>query len=280
MSVAESLSSLPPILTGGGAGDDSPYIFDSAWDRETERLRANEALWDQGTIERLNRLGVSPGWTCLEVGAGRGSIADWLGERVGTGGRVVAADLETAPLDWIDRPQVEVAKLDLRGDQLPSDTFDLIHARMVLQHLEDRDIAVTRMVRALKPGGVLFLEDTDSLTLFRSAVAEDFLKDVHTACYDVMARAGYEARGGQLDLEAALATELVDVSAEGRAVMVRGGTLQARMYVLWLEYLRPKLLAAGLLTEERVNEALAALDDPGHRWLSQVLISTYGRKPR
>ncbi|MBH5334935.1 class I SAM-dependent methyltransferase [Streptomyces pactum] len=266
---------------GEGAGTrPGEYVFDQAWDRESERLRTNEAIWDPGTVERLERIGVAEGWSVLEVGAGTGSITGWLSERVGPRGRVVAVDLETSRLDWLRAPNVEAVTLDIRHQDPPREAFDLVHARMVVQHLQDRPGAVARLVRALKPGGVLFLEDTDSLPLFRSATGEDFLADVKAAGYGLMRRAGHEPRGGHFDLAAVLDLGLEEVSAEGRAVMVRGGSHQARHYMLWLESLRSRLLAQGLLDEERIEAALREMADPANRWLSQVLISTIARKPR
>jgi hypothetical protein len=150
---------------------------------------------------------------------------------------------------------------------------------MLVQHLPDRAAAVARLTRALRPGGWLFLEDTDSLPLFRSATSEDFLQDVRAAGYGLMRRSGHEPRGGHFDLALMLAGPLVDVSAEGRVVVVRGGSDQARHYQLWLEFMRPRIVAAGLLPDERIDAALAEMGDPAHRWISQVLISSYGRLP-
>lgn len=254
------------------------YVFDPGWDRETERLRTNEALWDPGTVARFDQIGVSAGWSCLEVGAGYGSAAQWLAARVGPSGRVVATDIETDRLDWLNHPPVEVWCHDLRSDDLPADSFDLIHCRMVIQHLADREAAIARLARALRPGGTLFLEDTDSLPLFRSYKSTDFLQDVREAGYGLMAKAGHEPRGGHFDLQAVLELGL-DATAEGRVVMVRGGSLQARHYVLWLEYMRPKIVEAGLLTDARIDEAVAEMADPANFWLSQILISTIGRRP-
>ncbi|MFL6136356.1 MAG: class I SAM-dependent methyltransferase [Frankiaceae bacterium] len=259
------------------------YAFDPGWDGETERLRTNESIWDDGTFERFDRLGMAPGWRCLEVGAGNGSAAAWLADRAGPAGLVVAVDMETGRLSHLAERGVRVVRADLRSEdllaQLPPGGFDLVHARMVVQHLAEPQAAVGTMIRALRPGGHLFLEDTDSLTLFRSHRSEDFLRDVKDAGYGLMRAAGHEPRGGHFDLRMLLASELTDVRAEGRAVMVTGGSEQARHYMLWLEYLRPRIVAAGLLTDERIDAALAEMADPGNQWLSQVLISTFGRRP-
>lgn len=257
------------------------YVFDALWDKETERLRTNEAIWDPGTFERFAALGVAPGWHCLEIGAGSGSAARRLAELVGPAGRVVAADLETARLA-ADQEQgtFDVWEIDLREDDLPADTFDLVHARMLVQHLPERASVIDKFVAALKPGGLLFLEDTDSSTLFRSASGEDFLQDVRAAGYGLMRAAGHDPRGGHVDHRLALAAGLEDVTAEGRTVMVRGGSEQARHYQLWLEFMAPQIVGAGLVTRERIEEAIAEMGDPAHSWLSQVQISTTGRKPR
>ncbi|MER7758946.1 hypothetical protein [Streptomyces sp. NPDC097619] len=90
---------------------------------------------------------------------------------------------------------------------------------------------------------------------------------------------GHDPRGGHVDHELVRATELEDVRAEGRVVMVRGGSAQARHYQLWLEFMAPRIVAGGLVTQERIDEALAQMADPAHHWLSQVQISTTGRKP-
>ena len=255
------------------------YVFDPGWERETERLRTNEALWDPGTLERFERLGLAPGWSCLEVGAGAGGAARWLADRVGPTGRVVAADLEVGRLLPLADRGVEVLRYDLRTEDLPEAQFDLVHARMLVQHLPDRAGAVARLTRALRPGGWLFLEDTDSLPLFRSAVSEDFLADVRAAGYGLMRQSGHEPRGGHFDLQLLLAGPLVDVSAEGRVVVLQGGSDQARHYQLWLDFMRPRIVRAGLLPESRIDGALAEMGDPGNWWTSQVLISSYGRKP-
>ncbi|MGI5457259.1 class I SAM-dependent methyltransferase [Streptomyces sp. CA-249302] len=69
---------------------DDGYIFDQSWKDEHARLRALEDVYDGQSRHRLAELGVAEGWQCLEVGCGAGSIARWLAQRVGTGGRVLA----------------------------------------------------------------------------------------------------------------------------------------------------------------------------------------------
>ncbi|MGQ0838217.1 class I SAM-dependent methyltransferase [Actinokineospora sp.] len=250
------------------------YVFGTAFEREEERLALGEALWDPGTFERLAALGAGPGWRCLEVGAGRGSVAGWLAER---GAAVTAVDLDTARLDRLRARGVAIRRLDVTRDDLPESTYDLVHARLVMQHVGDRAGAVARMVRALRPGGHLVLEDTDTASLFSHADGL-FHPEVKRAAYAVMTAAGYHPRCGLLDVGLAEEAGLADVRADGRAEVVRGGTAAGRWFALWLEHLRPNMLALGSVSEVDIDRAVADLADPRHTWLSQVMITVTGRK--
>ena len=69
-----------------------PYLFTHEDKAERERLAAIEAAANPFTIECLEKIAVGEGWRCLEIGAGAGSIAEWLCRRVGPNGKVVATD--------------------------------------------------------------------------------------------------------------------------------------------------------------------------------------------
>jgi len=136
------------------------YLYDNSSSVAADRLRGLEAVEDSSTIELLNRLNVAPGWHCLEIGAGAGSIARWLAERVGPQGRIVATDIDTRLLD----PTLyEVWQHDLVQDALPSSAFDLVHLRHVLIHVSRaKHETILRTVReTLKPTGSLLIEESD-----------------------------------------------------------------------------------------------------------------------
>src|SRR5437016_71779 len=150
------------------------YVMNRQAPEESQRLSLLEAWADPGTIKCLNAVGVSPGWSCLEVGAGAGSIARWLCERVGLVGRVVATDLDCSLLDSQNTPNLEILRHDIVSDPLPDGAFDLAHARMVLEHLPEREQVLQKIVSSLRPGGWIVLEDQDivSVTPGRNHSAE------------------------------------------------------------------------------------------------------------
>jgi SAM-dependent methyltransferase len=141
--------------------DGEGYLLDNLADEAEHRFAALAALFDPVTDRHLDVLGVGPGWRCWEVGAGGPSVPDALAARVRPGGRVVATDLETHWLAGATAPGVEVLTHDVVRDEPPGDDFDLVHARLVLVHVPERELAVRRMAAALRPGGWLLLEDFD-----------------------------------------------------------------------------------------------------------------------
>jgi 2-polyprenyl-3-methyl-5-hydroxy-6-metoxy-1,4-benzoquinol methylase len=86
----------------------STYVFDQAWQRERDRLRSLESLFDAYSGRLMSDLGVRPGWRCLEVGCGAGGVALWLADRVGPDGQVVATDLDTRFVDGHGRDNLEM----------------------------------------------------------------------------------------------------------------------------------------------------------------------------
>src|SRR5262249_34886433 len=113
----------------------------------------------------LRAVGVGPGWRCLTVGSGGGSITAWLCRQVGPSGCVVATDIDTRFLEALDYPNLEVRRHDIVTDELEEGAVDLVQARAVLIHLAEPKRALRRMVAGLKSGGWLLVEEGDSTSV-------------------------------------------------------------------------------------------------------------------
>jgi ubiquinone/menaquinone biosynthesis C-methylase UbiE len=137
------------------------YLLDNRATEAEGRFIALSAIFDPVTFRHVDALGIGPGWHCWEVGAGGPSVPDGLASRVSPGGRVLATDLETQWLAGRTDPRVEVVRQDVVHDEAPGAGFDLVHARLVLLHVREREEALRRMVAALRPGGWLLVEDYD-----------------------------------------------------------------------------------------------------------------------
>jgi len=69
------------------------YVWQHDLKGEAHRLRLMSDLLDPSSEAHLLRIGVTDGWSCLEIGAGNGSLSQWLAQRVGPAGHVIASDI-------------------------------------------------------------------------------------------------------------------------------------------------------------------------------------------
>ena len=72
-------------------------------------------------------------------------------------GRVVVTDLNTKHLAPLASSIIEVRQHNIVEDELEEQAFDLAFARLVLEHIPEREAVLDKLVRALKPGGWLLL---------------------------------------------------------------------------------------------------------------------------
>jgi ubiquinone/menaquinone biosynthesis C-methylase UbiE len=107
-----------------------------------------------------------PGMALLDVGAGPGTITADLARLVEPGPTTALEATDAA----LDITRATFAKLDLEvefvvGDvhalDLPDDTYDVVHAHQVLQHVADPVQALREMRRVCKPGGIVAVRDSD-----------------------------------------------------------------------------------------------------------------------
>jgi ubiquinone/menaquinone biosynthesis C-methylase UbiE len=141
---------------------------------EQRRLSILNDILNAGSLRELQLRG---GESILDLGCGLGQLTRAMARAAGTTGRVLGIDrseeqlararqLATEPADAsrgspaaIEFRQGDV--LDLRLDDHEWGTFDVAHARFLLEHLPDPLTVVRSMVRAVKPGGRIVLEDDD-----------------------------------------------------------------------------------------------------------------------
>jgi ubiquinone/menaquinone biosynthesis C-methylase UbiE len=110
-----------------------------------------------------------PGLDILDVGCGPGTITLDLAARVAPG-RVLGLDVSADPLDEARAAagragvDVEFRTGDVYALDLPDDSFDVVHAHQVLQHLTDPVAALREMARVCRPGGLIAVRDVDYAT--------------------------------------------------------------------------------------------------------------------
>jgi len=140
-------------------------------EREQGRLSRLNDLLNAATLRELALRG---GERILDVGAGLGQLARAMGRAAGT----VVVGVERSPEQIaraleLARAAGEEPLLEMRvGDarRLPlreaeRGSFDLAHARFLLEHVPEPGAVVKEMVRAVRPGGRVVLADDDHALL-------------------------------------------------------------------------------------------------------------------
>lgn len=144
----------------------SAYIHGTT-PEEQDRLGLMNQILNDRSLGELQLIG---GERILEVGSGLSVFARMMSRVSGTS--VVAIERSEEQIEKavaLAEIEGEANLIDLRqGDALALElsavewgSFDVVHARFLLEHLHDPDRAVQQMVRAAKPGGRIVLEDDD-----------------------------------------------------------------------------------------------------------------------
>jgi SAM-dependent methyltransferase len=193
----------------------------------------------------------------------------------------VATDLDTRFLDRLEYPNLEVCHHDISREALPVTTFDLVHTRAVLIHFAEPDRALRSMVGALKPGGWLFVEERDMASWLpdpRMPGAALYAKGT-AAVIQVVSAAGADFYYGRRLYSDVCAAGLVEVDAVGRVQMIRARTAWARVWQLTMAQLRDRIVDAGLLTNQEIDQWLALHDVEGFAAMHGIEMKVWGRKP-
>lgn len=160
---------------------------------EWSRLAEQHALW-RDTL--LDILPLTAGQSVLEVGCGSGALLADLADAVGPTGRCMGLERDpdaVAVAQGVaeNRSWVSITGGDLRTTDLGG-PWDVIVARWVLSFLPDPADCITRLTKALAPGGALVVQDYnhDGVRLFPHSPA--FTRTIEAY------RAAYARQGGDL----------------------------------------------------------------------------------
>src|SRR5262245_6002619 len=249
-----------------GATGTETYLLDNAWQRARERLDMLGAFLDPVTIRHLEGLRVDEGWQCWEVGGGGGSIAAWLCRRGGRSGRVVATVIDTRFLTALEEPAHHVPQTTIAASPVETGMFDLVHARLLLEHVPDREAALRHMAAGLKPDGWLLLEEMDHVNWLPDPTVEAAKQEIWRKFLAAFRRA-MDARGGDMATGRRLVLwfrtcGLVNIQTEGWTILDPGGSPSARLLQLSLAQAGPALVATGAIDNEQMDDLLSFFDSP------------------
>ncbi len=268
-----------PAAPGGKPG----YLLDNAQPEAGARFGALGSLFDPSTFRHVEELGIAPGWRCWEVGAGGSSVVRWLADRVGPDGQVLATDIDTSWAAGAAGGGVEVLRHDIGRDEAPEGGFDLVHARLVLVHVADRERALRTMVSALRPGGHLLLEDADPalqplICLDEYGPEQALANRLRSVFRSLLAARGADLGYGRKLPRLLREAGLADVTADAYFPITSPAC--AALEAATVLQIRDSLLASGLATSEEIDLHLANVASGRLDLATSPMISAWGRRAR
>ncbi|MFG3438257.1 class I SAM-dependent methyltransferase [Nonomuraea sp. NPDC047897] len=220
-----------------------------------------------------------PHMSVLDVGSGPGTITADLATLVRhvTASEVTAEALELARAEVTARKlaNVDFAVADVQALHFADDTFCVVHAHQVLQHVGDPVAALREMRRVTKPGGIVAARDSDYAAFAwypRLPALDDWME-----LYQRMARGnGGEPDAGRRLLSWARAAGFDDVTATASVWCFATPEDRAWWGDMWAErVLRSQMarqaLDRGAATEEdllRMSEGWREWAAAGDGWMS------------
>jgi 2-polyprenyl-3-methyl-5-hydroxy-6-metoxy-1,4-benzoquinol methylase len=259
----------------------STYVYSNSTPHAVTHHRNLAAVWDPATRRVLSASGVTlSGASCLEVGAGAGSIASFLASQVGPRGRVVATDTDPLPIAHHNQLRV-LPPHDITVADVPDPPYDLIHARLLLMHLPRRREVLRKLADALHPGGVLVVEDMDMTWRHGRVLRAPSIGDrslfefFHDALANVFLTQEADTTWASKAAQAMTQYGLVDVQAEMWTRSWRGGEAGCQLVAGTIVQLHDKLMRAGMQDCDlaRVRELMR---DPKMMIRMPPLVSTLG----
>ena len=249
---------------------------------ELNRLRLLEGVFDPATIRHLEMMRISEGWNCLEVGAGAGSVAQWLATRVGPTGKVVATDIDPRFLRQISVPNLEIRQHDIIKDDLEIGQYDLVHCRALLMHLPEPEKGLKRMADAVRPGGWLLVEEPDYGSILSTDITNPsaaFFTTTLRAFFDFLRKRGTDTYFGRRVSGLVEQLGFVDVGQEGWTRIFRGGEPMTRFAAANFQMGAKPMIAAGLLTQDQYDSIQRLFLDPTFYYPGLTLFASWGRRP-
>jgi len=143
----------------------------------------------------IETIGLKPGMTIGEVGAGTGRITVWFADKVGPSGMVYANDIDKASLDHLEKrckkegfTNVKIILGTVDDPKLPAGSLDIAFMTNTYHHLEKPVELVHNLLPTLKENGILAIVERDAErtgNYHEGTVRGEFIKQMDKAGFEV-----------------------------------------------------------------------------------------------
>jgi ubiquinone/menaquinone biosynthesis C-methylase UbiE len=241
------------------------------------------------TLALLEHAALGPGARALDLGCGPAGSIELLAKRVGPSGSVTALDIDPAHVALARRlvaarklRNVEVAQSDARATGLPSGSFDLVHARLLLVNIPEPEQVMAEMVRLVKPGGWVATAEADGELQVCYPPHESW-DQLRTVLHDAYRSEGADLFVGRKLSAMLRGAGLTEVGTEARADVYPAGHPRRTILPDLVRSMREKVVQQGIVAADELGRLDGAvrdhLADPETLTMSCLYFLAWGRKP-
>ena len=263
------------------------YIFGGT-QTELERLLAKVGELEAYARWFLDKIDIRPSSRVVDIGCGPMGILNLLSDRVGPRGEVIGVEREAR---FVDAARSELSKRGLNNVKviqadalktgLDKNSFDLVHERLVLINVPEREALLAEMLSLLRPGGTVAVENNDNISWLCHPEHPSWkiLRDTFFTAFH--ANGGDPFFGRRLPglLRAA---GVQDVQVKVHVDVVKPGSHRRTHLFSLLDSLHDKIIALGLLSEQELaihREALRGhLENVDTVIFDKLHVQAWGRK--
>jgi hypothetical protein len=175
---------------------------------------------------------------------------------------------------------VEVRAANLVTDELPGREFDVVHSRLVLEHIPEHEQVLARLVECARSGGAVVMEDLDWTAFGIDATNDDDSgQRVTEGILAFMGAAGFDRVFGRKLVGAMVNAGLVDVRAEGRSFIIESDHPGYSFFYLSFQQIVPMAIDAGLVQQADADVVEAQFAEGSARIITPTLVAAVGRRP-
>ncbi len=262
------------------------YMFGSREESVQRYHLLNEILLP-ATADGIAHLTPKPDMQILEVGCGVGDTACYFAQHVVPDGYVTAFDLSPVFIK-LAKQQAEEKNIqnirficaDARDIVLKSNSYDLAHTRLVLEHFSEPDKIVQRVFEWLRPSSYFFCEE--KVTLHGNTNAVHWLNRLVSWRLKLVEVGGGNPNYAIAELaehmKAAGFTDVENLVSKSNCDPIKVNEMN---YLGLRHEMRQKLIDLGIATEEEIGTILHSMrTNPPDKSLSTfTMFQTLGRKP-
>lgn len=253
------------------------YIFEFDFPSEDIFHKGVENTLDTSTVLRIRQLGDFKGKDILELGAGGGSIAKYLKSLAGKSGNVVACDIKTKYLEHLESEGITVLELDVSTADFGVEKYDFIHMRLLLANLPEAPKVLKKIVKALKKGGFLLIEEYDFSTRVCYPESELVNKVDEAHRIDMRNRKGDPNIGKKL-FSYFKENNLKNVTVKAESFLGTADSSSRKSRKIGWSERKNRMIDSDLLTEYEIDEFIKLLDDENYIFMSPILFQVAGVK--